>query len=439
MDLRTEFSVLEWLEPEGAKAEELRATWARFQISVQGRVATRVISGTSKSSRNHLYLPVYPLAEWLVSNWWFIFYEYKTQSRKDYPLRHALRYAGEGFALPDLQINPLGDSVEFAVNRRVLGQQQTEFIDGFTSLAPKDEAQDAIVRFIREVVQRLNDVGVADTRLHEEWREIEDALRNPEEASFCKVYSALGQDPFDVDPALASAIEAWSRKLDEVALSELFVSSDGPHAEDSLNWLGGVVDQMDRSAIAWKRLPMIRQEFHRTIGKREAFMPPWELGYRVADDLRAHLKLNGTRFASLPQLFEVLGCTDAEQGLVHIEPDPKASVDGVARLDATGQPFFATSRLDHRSRKFALCRSLFDYLGMGEDSVRVSTKTHSARQQASRAFAAEFLAPSDLLSARVQDDVLDLEQVKSLADEFGVSEMVVQHQLENHGIACVLT
>lgn len=438
MDLRTELSVLEWLEPEGAKAEELRATWARFRILVQGRVATRVISGAAKSSRDHLYLPVYPLAEWLVSNWWFIFYEYKTKTRKDYQSRHSIRYASEGYALPDLRINPLGDSVEFAVNRRCLAQQKTEFVDGFSSLVPNDEAQDAIVRFIREVLQRLSDVNVANTWLHNEWKEIESTLRNPEEASFCKVYSALGQDPFDVDPSLANTVETWSKKLDDIALSELFVSSDGPHAADSLNWLGGVVDQLANSTKAWKRLPQIKRDFGRTVEGHEAFITPWELGYRVADEFRGHLKLNGTRFTELPQLLDVLGCTNAEYGLLHIEPDPTAAVDGVARSDKEGEPFFATSKQDNRSKKFAICRSLFDYLGMGKDTVRVSTKTHSARQQASRAFAAEFLVPREALSAEVQDDVLDLEQVKSLADKFGVSEMVVHHQLHNHRIASVI-
>ena len=52
-----------------------------------------------------------------------------------------------------------------------------------------------------------------------------------------------------------------------------------------------------------------------------------------------------------------------------------------------------------------------------------------------RAFAAEFLAPSASLRAKIAHSVVDDEQVDELAEEFGVYAQVILHEIENHGIA----
>ena len=63
------------------------------------------------------------------------------------------------------------------------------------------------------------------------------------------------------------------------------------------------------------------------------------------------------------------------------------------------------------------------------------TKAHSERQQRNRAFAAEFLAPESGLRQRVTRPVVDGDDIDELAAAFGVSSLVVAHQIQNHGIA----
>lgn len=63
------------------------------------------------------------------------------------------------------------------------------------------------------------------------------------------------------------------------------------------------------------------------------------------------------------------------------------------------------------------------------------TQARSDRQQWSRAFAAEFLAPSAALRTKVSRSTVDEDAVDELAAEFGVSSMLIAHQLQNHGIA----
>src|SRR5438128_9433679 len=65
----------EWIDPAEAKGAELRATWAQLRVLVDGRLVTRVIDSTSRSVRTNIFLPLYPMAEWLATNWWSLLHE----------------------------------------------------------------------------------------------------------------------------------------------------------------------------------------------------------------------------------------------------------------------------------------------------------------------------------------------------------------------------
>ena len=88
-----------WIEPGGAKGSELRATWARLAIEIDGKSVTRAIDSLSRGVRDSVYLPLYPFAEWLVTNWWFLLYEVEPRqlgAGEGFYGRHSLRSAGEG-------------------------------------------------------------------------------------------------------------------------------------------------------------------------------------------------------------------------------------------------------------------------------------------------------------------------------------------------------
>jgi len=61
--------------------------------------------------RRHLFIPLYPLAEWLATHWWSLLYEVETPGREGYERHHSLHFGREGFALPELLIKPMGERV----------------------------------------------------------------------------------------------------------------------------------------------------------------------------------------------------------------------------------------------------------------------------------------------------------------------------------------
>jgi hypothetical protein len=122
----------EWIDPAGAKGRELRATWARLEIEIDGHVVTRAIDDVSRSVRDSVYLPLYPLAEWLVTNWWFLLYEVEPRrfgAGDGYYGRHSLRSAGEGFALPALLFSPTGSTIQALWRPADLDHHRLEFTE----------------------------------------------------------------------------------------------------------------------------------------------------------------------------------------------------------------------------------------------------------------------------------------------------------------------
>jgi hypothetical protein len=58
-------------------------------------------------------------------------------------------------------------------------------------------------------------------------------------------------------------------------------------------------------------------------------------------------------------------------------------------------------------------------------------------QAATRAFSAELLAPQAALAQRVRAEVSS-DEVQKLAQEFEVSQLLIEHQIENHQLARVV-
>ena len=52
-----------------------RRTWCAFRMRVGGRTVTRMWDKTLGEERSLLYLPAFPIAQWLVENWWALLNE----------------------------------------------------------------------------------------------------------------------------------------------------------------------------------------------------------------------------------------------------------------------------------------------------------------------------------------------------------------------------
>lgn len=83
-----------------------------------------------------------------------------------------------------------------------------------------------------------------------------------------------------------------------------------------------------------------------------------------------------------------------------------------------------------------MSRALWHYL-WDDSPLFMVTAAHTYRQRVERAFAAELLAPAEGIAQLLESppEAASQEELEQIAQRYGVSSMVIEHQPRNHLIA----
>lgn len=430
-DLKIDF---EWIDPAGAEGPELRATWARLQILVDGEPITRLLDNVSKTLRESVFLPLYPLAEWIATHWWFLLNEIETPGRtteQSYASRHDLHYASEGFAIPSALIKPLGSTVRIDWSPQGFPHQRIEFVGQGTGHISSDDFVSVVSDFLRSVTSRLTDLGITDTLLQEEWKGILDT--ESDEREFCEAAAALGLDPYSLSEESARTIVQIGEALPESLIDEFFYAADFPRLTEECESLLESLRLSRSNSANLERLKVLREETQSLVKIPGA---PWEQGYQVARQLRRQLNLDGTVLRLFDDVSLALQVdTDELRKAINRQIGYSSAFDAVVDVNDAGSPGFVITHKREDALKFSFCRVLFEFLFAKAPEPLLVTKTRSERQKRNRAFASEFLLPAEVLRERINTEYVGEEAIDDLAAEFGVSAYVVAYQLQNHRIA----
>lgn len=360
-----------------------------------------------------LPVSVYPLAEGVAMDWWRLFGDRDAQFR-------ATVHRG-GYAMPDIRLEFDGVGFEVSCRPRRYENPPVYFPNGAAERLERKDAERALGEFLAGVIGRLEERGVRDSGLQQQWRLVQASREDPEEAAVCEAAGALGLDAYDMSDADAAFIEDSSALFDGEALAE-FLS--GLRRIRERKAAVKSIQRLEKRPRYKSRLPEIETlqaaaPGDSGAGKRK----PWEAGYRSAREARRMLDApQSERFLSVPALARRLGAPD-------FEPAPLAP--GVSALVETvhDEARVHLRRFGNQpGGLFAFARAIGD--AVANPPTRrsaVNSLHHASRQACGRAFAAEFLAPIDeILSMR--NNGLDTDAV---ADEFGVSAELVERQEEN--------
>ena len=424
----------EWVNTAALSGPELSATWASLRIRVDDAVITRVVD-RADTVRSHVYVPLYPLAESLVTNWWFLLHEIENPVKADDPAfrrRHALVSARDGYAFPNLQVMPSGGRMHLAWMADRLQWSQIEFLNEGQAWIDRDEFRNCCSDLVGRVVQRLASLGVEGTFLHEEWASIQAA--DHDEAMFCETAAGLGWDPYALDDAERASVIRLEEALNQDWFEEAVAVLDAERLDAHVAAIAAVLEAGKSTSLSLDRLRSIGPPAG--TGAEWLAGKPWDAGYALACRVRQELALDGAPLSTTAELARALGEDPRSLGAVTRPRNFGAAdlVNGVVTQDENGRPAFAVRSGHDNARRFQFCRGLAEVLA-SPNSDALLTQARSDRQQWSRAFAAEFLAPSAALRRRVSRSTLDEDGVDELAAEFGVSSMLIAHQVQNHGIA----
>jgi hypothetical protein len=260
-------------------------------------------------------------------------------------------------------------------------------------------------------------LGPLDRSLREVWDRVRATEQDPSEKEWCMNAGRLGLDPYDPD---APDLERIKDGLCEELFADFCEAAEPDELSPICNWARDASRRLHNAPVIMTRgfgaAP--RPDFSRR---------PWAEGYDAARLLRNRMGL-----AESPQRAPdtLLGDSAISDSATLLGGAPL--VEGLARRESH-EMRMAVTAISRRQRRFRLCRSF--YLAWRPNRSTVAATTAGTwRQQASRAFAAELLAPADLLRDRAGNAGLTEGDIDVLADELGCPATAIIRQAQNHHV-----
>jgi len=437
----------EWLAAEHVPVASHARTWARLTIHVGDACATRVADPHTQTVRDGIRVPLMPLAEWVVCNWWYLLHESPrahplraarraSAESRDWHHRHNLLFAREGFPMCDLTVaraNADHAVVKVVPDPRPIGRYPVRFIEDHEQLVPRVEVRQELQRLVAAVLERLEGCEARDAlELAEDWSAIQ--TMTGEDRLLRERAGALGldgDDPSVVDDQTAEALVTDLSALPEVLVDDLLeVPMSAGELPGHLAWIDRV---RSGSAITSGSSSVDLEEGRRAVASlrdEAATKPAYWLGWEMAARAREGLLGLDSRAHGAP-------LDEALARWVHAladgdEPDPRFLRGWVRSEDRVS----VVLRPVHRpTERFLMARAWC--LGLLGGSERLITDAQTWNQAVCRAFATELVAPRDYLRGRVGGPTVSEAQLDELAAELGAPRRAIEHQLENHELAIV--
>ena len=423
-----------WQRPEAIHGEELRATWASLRVISGSECLTRILDRTARSVREEIYVPLYPLAEWIAENWWSLLYEPEIpqlREKRGFRTRHDLALVGDGLAMPRVEIVPFGETVRIEWEQKSHPYQQIDFLSRGRTLVRTQDVRDGLYAFVQGVCERLEQSGLRGTWLQQSWQTVKQSMQDPEETAFCRAAAQMGQDPYALKETEAEELLQASRILPSSLLHEFLQLAPEKGFADRAQEMGRDLEWIEGNRDSWEDLSRLRAE----AGQPEDRARPWEQGYRMARAVRSSLGCNGNVPGTLEQLLAWLGGSMQSLRLRERSGGDLPGLTALVSENEKGCPGFVLSeRKRPENRAFAFCRGLGEYFFHPGSASLVNT-ANTDRQKRNRAFAAELMAPAERIREHLSGWEATPEEIDEIACSLGVSSYVVLHQMENHDLA----
>ena len=278
-------SVEGWL-PTDFGDPEVRAATGNLRIVAgegDGRVVvTEVEDKLAQTVRSHIRVPVVPLAEWLLMNWWRLRWEGRPQepSLAWYEAHQLSAISGED-PWPPLEISSDGEFVNLhmeAVSGPV--PATIRYLQSVNLEVTATAFEAAVERLVDCVEGRLGATGTDYSDLTELRKELREERKSPSTARACRWQARAGFDPGEAPDGWLQHIQAIVDDVGDNAGEELLSSL--PDLDGGLEAAVELLAAMKQSPTAVDLEWVTPSSTLRTAtGER-----PWQKGARLAQALR---------------------------------------------------------------------------------------------------------------------------------------------------------
>ena len=412
----------------GIRFWTIRSLASKFWSAGKSITAYQTEKGDKHS---YLHVPTYYLVEWLAQNWWSFLYEPRKNDREDFEQdfrsRHWLGTPRNGFALPDVTFSPVGDKIEIVDRSAFLRFARLNFIEALAATATTESVRSELSKFIEQVLAHLTERGVKDSAAHQHWHRV--CKTTKEQEVYCRMVGSLGLSPYVSHPEIDQVFEKVTGKITKSMLTDLCDATNVGNFERAADVANGISAALaSAGTVQVKKLLEVQRPTDKT-------PRAYEWGYQATDVARSALGIPHEDPHGSAAFFERLQL-DPSAGMEEGKgPEPAAPflISGaVEREDGNMRMALVGSNRAHR--RFAAARAAFLAWSHGKNPSRLVTSARTRDQQASRAFAAELLAPATFLKKRLGErSEVSPFTLDRISEEMGISPTIVHYQAKNHG------
>lgn len=421
-----------WLPVEGASTE-VEATACALIIRVKDSNVT-AYSSESEGDSDRVEVPAYYLAEWIAENWWPLLCEPRKSEdgipdEPDFLYRHSTLVAQHGFALPHILIVPNGTTVSVTALPRYVQFADVRFSNRSKAFVPRRLVEEVLGNFVQSTVGKLVEAGITDTNLQEHWEAIQNT--SEEEHLYCSLMGALGLSPYANHPEIDEILSSVVETMGEVFATDLCLVAR-PHEFRKAARAAKLAVKATVKAPEIKLDPILSIP----VPPENLETVAWRRGVRAADRLRDKLGISEKDTKGSARLFDALRVDPSQRTTLkesEFQPEGAAIVGAVCRDGATARASFIQKH--EAQRRFAAARAVFSAWVSGPRSGHLLTQAVTRHQQASRAFAAEILAPIAFIRSQATRSKLTFDEVSDIAAQLNVGTDVVYKQATNNGLS----
>jgi hypothetical protein len=284
---------------------------------------------------------------------------------------------------------------------------------------PRDEVEKNLGSFVEATIERISSTNSDGSHLRDQWKRIVDAIHNPDERAWCTNAGRLGFDPYDPE---TPDLDRIADGLSDSVFADVCEATEAKDLTRTCRW-------MSEASLRLRNSPTIPIKAFGAAPKRELGHPGYRDGYGSAKLLRRRLGLPNDPTRSVGDL---LGASlVSQQG--QLDEGSPPTIEGLTRRDGMDIRLGVSVR-SVRQHRFRMCRGAYLAWRSGPNGEAAITTAQTWRQQASRAFAAELLAPADLLKERTAKTGLTPIILERLANEWECPAQAIVHQAQNHGV-----
>lgn len=412
----------QWLDADLDYPEET-ATFAEIVLALGDTTISQVFDHETGLLADGPRLPAVVLADGLIRSWWVLLYEsQKLEDDPKFQARHRLDSLVPGYVFPPLAVWSSGEAVTAEMFDPDTRFQRQMFLlperRGPWTMS-RGAVEGALSSFIGRVLDRLATRGVDRSSLAQAWERIGESVHDPDERIWCINAGRLGLDPYDSDTPDLARISAG---LSDSLFGDVCEATEPSELSRTCNWVRGAAARLPNA-------PALPIRHFGAPHRRDLTQPGWRDGYDSARLLRSRIALTqDPRRASETLLGDALQSAQAR-----LDDNTPASMEGLTRRNGPEMRTIVSAR-SARQRRFRMYRAAYLAWRAGQDGEAAITTASTWRQQASRAFAAELLAPAELLRERAGKGGLTQDVVERLATEWVCPPLAIIHQAQNHGV-----